>query len=372
MAESSSDATLMKVAVFGLAMSLMCTALISVMFVGQNGDYDYDDINLARDELISFSGESMINQTPWKLVAAYTPYVDGDPADHTDPDGWLYGQAVTSSQLPSLGKTSEIRLDPSQKSTRVLGFTEDVATYEVDRGYKWWDSENGTLAGKILNIFTPTQKVLNWMGVSSKYTETVTVNNWDYTGYRYVFDPMLPFSATNEDGDKVGSRDGALSIVWYAFHNGQEGLSGGLDVYGQDVLLASYSAADIVADYRSESGYATTYDFDFQGTNLTLSIRFDPEVIEGGTPLMSAWTQGDWTMAISSLSAGNFFDIEGSTSFTATAGNMIQTFIQIYTFDLPSVESPWMDVILWLLVGLPMTLAMLFITLRLINGFRVI
>ena len=89
-------------------------------------------------------------------------------------------------------------------------------------------------------------------------------------------------------------------------------------------------------------------------------------------PLMQAWSLGYWTMAISSASAGNFFDIDSSTSFTVTAGNMIETFIQIYTFDLPSVDNTWMDLILWILVGLPMTLAMLCITLRLINGFRVL
>lgn len=371
MAESSSDSTLIKIAVFGMAMSLMCTAMISVLFVGNNGDYDYNEINLAREDLISFSGETMINQTPWKLVSAYTPYVSGDPALHTDPDGWLFGERITSDTWESIGKVTEIKLDPNQKSSRMLGFSEDDVTYEVDTGYEWWSS-NGNKFGQIVNIFLPVEKVLNWMGVESKTTKTVSASTWEYTGYRYVFDPMLPFSATNPDGQDVGTRDGALSIVWYAFSNGQEGLSGGLDVYGGNVLLSSYSATDIIADYRSEAGYATQYDFDFMGTHLVLSIKFDDSVITGGVPLMSAWTQGDWSMAISSVSAGNFFDIDGSNSFSATAGNMIETFLQIYTFNLPSVNSPWMDVILWLLVGLPMTLSMLFITLRLVNGFRVL
>lgn len=51
---------------------------------------------------------------------------------------------------------------------------------------------------------------------------------------------------------------------------------------------------------------------------------------------------------------------------------MIKTFIQILTFSTPSIDNPWMDMVLWLIVGLPMMLALLCVTLRLINGFRVI
>ena len=73
-------------------------------------------------------------------------------------------------------------------------------------------------------------------------------------------------------------------------------------------------------------------------------------------------------MAISSASAGNFFDVENSNSFTNTAGSMIDTFIQIYTFSYPEFKEPWVNVILWILVGLPMTMAMLLVTMRLVGG----
>ena len=197
----------------------------------------------------------------------------------------------------------------------------------------------------------------------------INTHSWNYTGYRYVFDPTLPFANEGEEG--TSTVDGSLSIVWYNYNN-QEGLSGGLIIYGGDILLANYSATDIIADYNTTSGYATVYDFDFGGTVLTLSIRFDQNAIEDGMNLMEAWTLGKWSMAISSPSAGSFFDIDGSSSFTVTAGNMIDTFIKIYTLQVPSFQNQWANVILWILVGLPMTLAMLCITLKLINGFRVL
>ena len=74
-------------------------------------------------------------------------------------------------------------------------------------------------------------------------------------------------------------------------------------------------------------------------------------------------------MAISSPSAGNFFDVENTSTFTNTAGNMIDTFVQIYTFQVPEFENdPWANVILWLMCGLPMTFGMLLITSRLVGG----
>jgi hypothetical protein len=364
---ANSDSTLMKVAIFGICMSLICTAMFSVM-LSTGGDYDYDEIDSYRDDLIAFSGESMINQTPWVLTHVYTPWTsDLDASTHTDADGWLYGSEITDYSY--LKKSADIKLSPNQKSAVPLTYTEERATYTVEDGYEWWSYKSGSVVGWVLSPFT-------WVGEKAGLLDPVaykdvTANAWNYTGYRYVFDPTLPFKSTSTDDAKTSTVDGALSLVWYSY-NGQEGLSGGLDVYGGEILLASYSAMDIIADYNDASGYATTYDFDFSGTHLVLSIRFDANALEDGTPLMQAWQDGDWSMAISSVSAGNFFDLENSTAFTATAGSMIETFISIYTFSMPSIDNPWMDVILWLIVGLPMTMAMLFITLRVMNSIKII
>ena len=51
---------------------------------------------------------------------------------------------------------------------------------------------------------------------------------------------------------------------------------------------------------------------------------------------------------------------------------MIRTFIQIYTLSLPNINNEWMNVILWLLVGLPMTLSLALITLRVMEAVKLI
>ena len=367
MAAVGDDGLLVKIAIFGFAMSLICTAGFAIL-LQPSSDYSYDEIQEGRDQLISFSGQSMINQTPWKLTHVYTPWHEGLETK-VDTDGWLYGDEITAQELEPYGPMSyaNIKLDPNQKSSTPLNYSD--VTYVGQTGWKWYAPGSGTVAGKLL---TPIYSIYTALGGKSDpyvYGD-INTHSWNYTGYRYVFDPTLPFSNEGEDG-QTNSVDGSLSIVWYNSNN-QEGLSGGLIIYGGDILIANYSATDIIADYNTTSGYATVYDFDFGGTVLTLSIRFDQNAIEEGMNLMQAWTLGNWSMAISSPSAGSFFDIDGSSSFTVTAGNMISTFMKIYTLQVPSFENEWANVILWILVGLPATLAMLCITLKLVNGFRVL
>lgn len=354
-----SETALIKVAVFGITVSLMCTLLIGVLLTDNaEGDYSYDELSGFRNELISFSGQSMVNQNPWVLTHVYTPWSTeyGLSSSHLDTGGFLYG--VEISDYEGLNEVVDIRLDPTQKSSVPLSYDPaSTQQFSEETGYKWY-------AGNSI-----VRTLAQALGFDVYERSTYTSNTWQFTGYRYTFDPTLPFSAA--EGVKTSVVDGELSIVWYNF-GGSEGLSGGLVIYGGDVLLANYTATDIIADYNSYSGYATTYDFDFQGTILTLSVRFNAEDIESGTPLMEAWTEGNWSMAISSKSAGNFFDLENSTSFNTTAGGMISTFVQIFTFSVPSIDNVWMDLILWLLVGLPMTIAMLCVTLRMLEVAKLI
>lgn len=369
MANGGDDALLVKIAVFGIAVSFMATLMVTVVFIDSGGDYDYNEIQSYRDELSGFTGESMLNSTPWVLTHVYTPWIstDGASSEHVDEDGWLYGSEITT--YGYLNQSANIKLSPEQKSSVPITYTDDAATYQVQTGYKWWASESGTAAGLVLTPFTWLAEAL-FPGALDKTTEeTRTANSWNYTGYRYVFDPVLPF--TDSSDAKASVRDGSLSLVWYTY-NGQEGLSGGLDVYGGQVLLASYSATDIIAEYNTASGYATTYEFNFEGTLLNLSVRFDQTAIDSGTTLMQAWTEGSWSMAISSISAGNFYDIDNSTSFVTTAGSMISTFIKIFTFDMPELGNSIANWILWAIVGLPMTIALLCVTLRLISSFKVL
>lgn len=367
--------TLAVIAIFCIAMSVMTTCLVTV-FVSGSSDYDYDTINAYRSELVTFSGGQLVDDNPWVLSAVYTPFTpgtipDSDIPNHIENDngqssGWLFGENVTT--YPYIGEVANIKLDHDQMSNQLLRQGENVS-YEYRNGRSWWNGGND--AG--VTILNP--DVVRWFSsvtgigdVDENYGYEVssgTVNNWNYTGYRYVFDPVLPFN------DQASAKDGRLSIVWYTIEN-DSGISGALEIYGSKnnevIKYSEISSKDIVNTFLSTAGYVQVFDFNFSGTHLNLTIRFDPTVYNSYSTLQQAWDAGAWSMAVSSASAGNFFDVETSNSFNATAGSMLDTFIQIYTFDYPHFEESWVEFVMWMLVGLPATLGMLFVTIRLVGG----
>lgn len=372
MAEGGGERTLIKIAIFCIAMSVMSTVLIST-YVSGSSDYDYDTINAYRSELVDFSGGQLVNDNPWVLTAVYTPFTPGSVPDEEIPDhierdggrttGWLYGQKITN--YPYIGKVADIKLDHDQTSNQLLTVG-NPTDYKYANGKEWWAGGNDwgvDLSGVGRFFITLTG---NTPGEDYGVTYAhASANNWNYTGYRYTFDPVLPFSS------QASAKDGRLSLVWYEVP-GDTGLSGALEVYAdknhESIKLGSISAADIINTFRSSDGYAQVFDFDFEGTHLNLTVRFDPTVYNHYNNLQEAWDEGAWSLAISSASAGNFFDVENSNAFNATAGSAIDTFIQIYTFEYPHFEDTWIEWIVWMLVGLPMTMALLFITIRLVGG----
>lgn len=375
MADQGDAHTLAVIAIFCIAMSVMTTCLVTV-FVSGSSDYDYDTINAYRSELVTFSGGQLVDDNPWVLSAVYTPFTpgtipDSDIPNHIENDngqssGWLFGENVTT--YPYIGEVANIKLDHDQMSNQLLRQGENVS-YEYRNGRSWWNGGND--AG--VTILNP--DLVRWFSsvtgigdVDENYGYEVssgTVNNWNYTGYRYVFDPVLPFN------DQASAKDGRLSIVWYSIEN-DSGISGALEIYGSKnnevIKYGEISSKDIVNTFLSTAGYVQVFDFNFSGTHLNLTIRFDPTVYNSYSTLQQAWDAGAWSLAVSSASAGNFFDVETSNSFNATAGSMLDTFIQIYTFDYPHFEESWVEFVMWMLVGLPATLGMLFVTIRLVGG----
>lgn len=374
MAEGSEAGTLSKIAIFCITMSILSTCLVA-MYVSGSSDYDYDTINAYRSELTTFSGGQLVNDTPWVLNGVYTPFTPGSIPDEEIPNhierdgnrttGWLFGEKITNYEY--LGKVADIKLDKNQKSNQLLTVG-DPTDYKYRNGKEWWAGGNEwgitVIDPGVVRFFADifTDEDTSDIGYT---TVSGSANNWNYTGYRYTFDPVLPFSS------QASSKDGRLSLVWYSIL-GDTGLSGALEIYTdrnhEQIKLGSISARDIINVFRSSEGYVQTFDFDFEGTHLNLTIRFDPTIYSNYQTLQDAWYDGAWSMAISSASAGNFFDVENSNAFSVTAGSALDTFVQIYTFDYPHFDNTWVELIMWLLVGLPMTLGLLFITIRLVGG----
>lgn len=347
--DGSSDGLFFRVAIFATVLSITVTALFSIILPGVTTEYSYEDFMNERDSVMSFTGDNMINSNPWRLVQVTTPYTIGTDYN-VDDSGFLYGSSVDYADIGS----SVFRMDNSQRSGTTLNQSNETVTV-TETEVKWQYRNNITkwaaipgavvlsnITGRPVEFFTTT-------------TNEVDYPTWQHTGYRYVLQPMLPFKDNTSS-----SVDGSLSLVWYKSPNGSQGISGGLVIYGHDrTIISNYSATDIISDYNTSSGYSTKYNFTFDGIPLSLNIRFDPEVINGSASLEEAWDNGAWSIAITSVSAGNFLDLQDSSSFTTSLGSIVNTFINIYKFDIPNVNNPLYNVLLWLFCVFPAELALM-------------
>lgn len=346
-------------AVFAIVISLVVSMLLPMVAPAYDTDtgYSYADIFTEKASLEAYTGESMTNMTPWKLTGVYTPWALGDDIAHVDPDtGWAYGESIN---YPGIGETKGIKLDPDYRSDSYFSQAsyKDVE-FTITQPVWWMYNLNGdgglNLIGQIAEFFN-----IDTMETVTKYQD---VNSWNFTGYRYEFDPMLKIDYTDptgEDYQKTAQSDAKLSIVWYKGTMGT-GLSGGLVLYSNKAngLVSNLTIDDILANYNSSSDYSSKYMFDFDGVKVYLNFRFDLDVLAMSEDLTQAFNEGRWTIAITALSMDNFMDISRSNSLSNSAANILDTYIKIYTLSFPNLGFLW-SMVLWLICVLPVQLTML-------------
>lgn len=345
-------------AVFAVVVSLVVTLLLPMVAPSYETDtgYTYADIYAEKAGLEAYTGESMLNMSPWKLTSVYTAWTLGDDIDHIDPEtGWAYGERIDYSEI---GKTKNIRLDPNHKSDRPLSqntYTDVPITRTEEIWWMYGINDSG------LNVFG---HIADWLGFDT--TEQVTtledINSWSFTGYRYEFDPLMKINYEDPSADdysKTAITDAKLSVVWYKGSMGQ-GLSGGLVLYNNTTngIVANIQMQDILSAYNQASNYSTRYQFDFEGVKVYLNLRFDIDVIKGSVDLQQAFDDGRWTMAITAMSMDNYLDLAGSNSLSSAAANILDTYIQIYTLSFPTLDLMW-SMVLWIICILPIQLTVL-------------
>lgn len=363
------DRLQIQLAVWGVVISIVVSAILPIVLPSSNAaGYDLDDIYSERASLELYTGESMISQAPFMLQHVYLPYVFGEEYHFTE-EGWLYGSELLNEDGEpyyayggdeyGIGKTT-IRLDPAYKSTVPLYESQTYYTTFVKESY--FDFMGGGFwQGLVEGALTFVGALHNDNITDAIYRDAPSKDaypTWNYTGYRYELDPMLRINTENGTSTKAVD-DAKLSIVWYDL-DGQEGISGGLVLYNSktNAILASYTAAEIVAAYNPMSQNASHFKLNFDGTIVNMWIKFDPDVIVNNLDLSQSFSLGKWTVAFTSASADTYLDLQNSNSFSASLGSMLDTYIDIFTMDLPDIGTEG-NLVLWVLCIMPMGLAMI-------------
>lgn len=340
-------------ATFVIVMSLVITMMIPLVAPAYDTDtgYSYADLYEQRAAVEAFTGESMTNMAPWKLDAVYTPWTIDKPVHIEKDTGWVYGDSIQYQRDGYMGRTEigdtiQIYLDPDQKSdTPLVQYSDRV---EVDTLVPDWWADAPFRDG--LNLFGWAAAALGYNPFHHEMVPT-DVNSWSYTGYRYSFDPMLKIDWDNPDAQpysKASQLDAKLSIVWYK-DTFSQGLSSGLILWNDKThgIVANIESSDVVDRYNATSNYSSRYQLDFEGVKIYLNIRFDQNVIASVMDLSEAFDKGYWSMAITASSMDNFMDISSSNSLSSSAANLLETYSNIFHFDMPNVPFIW-SMVLWI------------------------
>ena len=175
----------------------------------------------------------------------------------------------------------------------------------------------------------------------------------------YHFSPTYRISTQGSSATTLNSDMASLNIVWY--DNGNDsGISGGLVLQSNksSAIIADFAAVDIIADLNESSDYATRYLLNFEDIQVYMYIMFDTSVLTSGYSLIDAWNQGYWTIAFASPSADGLMDIFNSNDLSASMGNLLDTYLSIFTFNMPNCPAAW-NIVFWLVCVLPLEIAVI-------------
>lgn len=342
-------------AVFAIVVSLVVTSLVPAIV--PEYDADGDALADARQKMENFTGESMVSNSPWQLTSVRTPYTANEQTNAISEYGWVYGSISTSYTLDGTSYIDKevVRLDPSKKSAVLLKTGEEGQAMREQNIWYYADNAVGDfvywVVGGIGDLF----------GADISRTETVVVSGktFDFTGYMYHFDPTYRISTQGSSVTKKNSDMASLNIVWYDTGSAS-GISGGLVLQSDktEAIIANYSAVDIIANVSEDSQYATKYLLNFDGIQVYMYILFDNDVVTSQTGYSEAWAQGRWTIAFSSPSADGLMDIFNSNDLASSMGSLIDTYISIFTFNMPNCPTAF-KIIFWVVCVLPIELCLI-------------
>lgn len=324
-----------KMIIFAVAILFILPTLMSVYAGGQaEADENVEDL---LDDYYDFTGTNAVSESVWALTGIYTPYTGTTTYGYTD-DGWLYGsvvgegtgtytpdQYVGTNQSYSVQRgddglyryvTDEIKGDdgesqnPPQYETTADGHTNgDLYTsVSFDRSHK--SDIFFTEAGKV---------------------ESGDFFYYEYTGYRYSFQPLANYNAEDSEGNPVPvvANTTSLSLIWYEYY-GSSGISGQLILSGSDGGVAYLTAQQIVTAFSSTTSTAT-FNMTFNNVDMRVHIRIDPYYLSQGFSIEECYNLGYWSVMVSSLSTD--IDAYNTTEYSFNIYNIFETLIDLFTFD---------------------------------------
>ena len=348
-----------KMLIFAIVIMMAMPIMINNFVPSKAIDIDEDQL---LEDYYSFTGASRghTKEAVWVLTGIYTPY-EGGNYGYTD-DGWLYGSRIPTSS-PTQYRDSPYGFTVYRDDNGIYRYYWDSADYDADKGtghkgtYRPATAEDVEENDK-LNIGDPVkQKELGDMytyvvfdsnqksnifftsagkhnASGDKFDATVGDKQfyYEYTGYRYAFQPTSDSWTSDGDGNKIQitATTTSLSLIWYEYYT-QSGISGQLVLTGSDSGVAYINGDQIVKAFDSTTNTARFLMTFNGGVQMGIYVKLDPYYLSQGYTVKQCYDYGYWSIMVTSLSTDS--KAYTGTDFSLNIFDIFTTLIKLMTFN---------------------------------------
>lgn len=316
----------------GMGILVFTPLLFSLWFPAEyEGDYADVQSDIEEQYLHLTGSYSTPEQNIWTLTGIYTPY-SSEKFGWTE-DGWLYGTEVKTYSPSQYQSTDQFpgTLTVKKADNGVWYYTSipnnftgiTLATWDGD---KVTNPDEATVYSSI--YFDNSHKSDRFFTTTTK-TETAQGYYYDYSGYRYTYQPLSNYNIdVSGTITKVNRDTTSLSLIWYQYST-LSGIAGQLTISGSDSGVSYLTAEDIIKVFNSANSTAV-FDMTFNGVPMHLLIRMDPSRL-AWLSVADCYNQGYWNVmvysdAIASSLSGDSYEFNVNT--------MWDTIVKIFTFSL--------------------------------------
>ena len=279
----------------------------------------------------------------WGLTGIYTPYQSYSYG--ITEDGWIYGSR--------LGNYS-----PYQYSKEAGAVPNYLVKYDTSDGlYHYEETPINRIDIQKGDLYTEVSMDNKSISEIFFTPEGKTTTNegyyYEYTGNRYAFQPLRPYTAQIGGIDtEVVPKSTSLSLIWYQYST-LSGIAGQLTISGNDSGLSYLNADDIVNKFNASS-FSSTFDMTFNNIAMHLTIRLDPDRISTGMSPKDCFDNGYWSVIVSSDAVATSKLNDASYDFNPN--NIFDTLIKLFTFRITEEYNidGWMGTLASLMITMPL------------------